>query len=215
MQIIVLSDTHNLHRQLQVPPGDLLLHAGDVSNTGTQEEIVDFLDWFAAQPHPHKVFIAGNHDFYLEEASKEAIEALIPSNIHYLNEELIEIEGIRIFGTPYTPIPFRRWWAFNEHRGSAMQAHWDLIPDNLDILLVHGPPKNILDLTTKNEAVGCANLAKTLAIKQPKYCIFGHIHEARGAIEKGNTTYINASSVERYADQVRDVAAFVFEYAST
>ena len=208
MKVIVISDTHGLHPLLDIPEGDLLLHAGDVSYGGTYKEIKDFLDWFSAQPHPHKVFIAGNHDFYFEKHSPEQIKAIIPNNIHYLNEELLEIEGFRIWGSPITPIP-HSLWAFNRERGSDIQAHWDLIPENLDILMVHGPAKGVLDKTTKDEYVGCQNLLETLRIKQPKMFICGHIHEDRGQKIIDGIHFVNASSIDRYGTKI--FPPFVFE----
>jgi Icc-related predicted phosphoesterase len=208
MKVIVISDTHGLHHELDIPEGDLLLHAGDISLRGKWEEVKDFLDWFSAQPHPHKVFIAGNHDFYFESQSAEKIKEIIPQNIHYLNEELLEIDGIRIWGSPFTPIPNSRW-AFNKERGSDIQPHWDLIPQHLDILMVHGPAKGILDKTLKEEHVGCQNLLETVQVKQPKMFIFGHIHEDRGQEIKHGIHFVNASSVDRHRTKV--FPPFVFE----
>ena len=201
MKVIAISDTHNLHHQLSIPKGDLLIHAGDLSYKGSLEEIQDFLNWFAQQPHPHKIFIAGNHDFYLEDITPEKLSELIPPNVHYLNDTLLEIEGITIWGSPVTPIPYKRW-AFNRERGADIQQHWDLIPQHVDILIVHGPAQGILDKTLKDEQVGCQNLLKSIATKKPKFFIFGHIHEARGIHQHQGTTYINASSVDRYRTQV-------------
>lgn len=208
MRIVAISDTHNLHHQLEVPVGDLLLHAGDVSIKGTEEEVQDFLSWFAAQPHPYKVFIAGNHDFYFEHKSSAQIQAILPKGVHYLNEELIEIKGLKIWGSPITPIP-RRQWAFNKTRGEAIQQHWDLIPEGLDILMVHGPPKGILDTILDGSMVGCENLRQTLQHKKPKVMLCGHIHENRGQRQVKETLFINASSVDRY--RTKTFPPFVFD----
>lgn len=201
MRAIIISDTHGLHHQLHLPPGDLLIHTGDVSNRGTQKEVQDFLAWFSAQPHPHKIFIAGNHDFYFESATPSQLQAELPSNITYLKENGCQVQGINIWGSPITPIPRRRW-AFNRERGDDIQPSWDLIPENLDIFMVHGPAKNILDFTLKKEAVGCQNLYDTLLQKRPRVVIFGHIHEARGVVEQDGMLFINASSIDRYGTKV-------------
>jgi predicted phosphohydrolase len=136
MKIAAISDTHGLHHQLIIPQADMLLHSGDVSVKGTEAEILDFLDWFSQQRHKHKVFIAGNHDFFFEGKSKKELNKIIPENIHYLNNELLEIEGLKIWGSPHTPKPKKRW-AFNRERGQDIQKEWDQIPENLDILIVH------------------------------------------------------------------------------
>lgn len=217
MNVIVISDTHGLHHQLNLPDGDILLHAGDVSVKGSKAQIVDFLNWFSQQPHPYKIFIAGNHDFYFERHSSKVISALIPDNILYLNEEGATINQLKIWGSPVTPPPNTgKRWAFNRERGAKIQEHWDLIPKNLDILIVHGPPIGKLDKILKGQHVGCQNLQDTIHQNKPKLCIFGHIHESRGLEQihtpyyKSNTLYVNASSVDRYKTKI--FPPFVFEW---
>src|SRR5215207_816279 len=85
LRFVALSDTHGRHRSIRLPKGDVLLHAGDVSYYGKKEEVLDFLNWFSAQKFRYKIFIAGNHDFYLEKADQREIAALIPEDIIYLN----------------------------------------------------------------------------------------------------------------------------------
>lgn len=191
MKIVCISDTHSQHRGLELPEGDLLLHAGDVSRIGKRSEIEDFLAWFAAQPHQHKVFIAGNHDYFFEREAAGTIAAILPGNVHYLNDSGVEIEGVHIWGSPVQP-----WfhdWAFNRKRGADMRTHWDLIPDNTDVLLVHGPPYGILDRTVHREAVGCHDLLAAVERVAPHLCVFGHIHEAYGMEWHQRTRFINAS----------------------
>ncbi len=201
MKIVLISDTHGLHHQLEIPQSDILIHTGDISNKGSLAEIQDFLEWFALQPQAHKIFIAGNHDFYLEKLSASSLAELIPKNIHYLHNELLEIEGLKIWGSPVSPIPRKRW-AFNRLRGEDIQKCWDLIPSNLDILLVHGPAFGILDQMINKELIGCKNLRQTILQKKPKVFVFGHIHESRGQTTIADIHCINASSVDRYRTQV-------------
>jgi len=194
MQITTISDTHGLHHQLQLPGGDLLIHAGDVCIRGTQQEADNFIEWFEKQPYTNKVFIAGNHDFFFEDFSQDEIQKALPKNMYYLNDSEIEIEGIKIWGSPITP-EFHNW-AFNRMRGSEIEKHWELIPNDTNILITHGPPYGILDKTFQNSHVGCVNLLEKLEIVQPKYHIFGHIHESCGWVKKGNTTFINTSALD-------------------
>lgn len=208
MKVVLISDTHGLHHQLVMPKGDILIHTGDVSERGTATEIKDFLDWFSAQNYRYKIFIAGNHDFYFEQKTIIKIKKIIPPNIYYLNDEILEIEGLKIWGSPITPIPTRRW-AFNRNRGEDIQKKWNLIPCGLDILMVHGPAKGVLDYTIKKENVGCQNLLKTIEKQRPKMVVFGHIHEARGQKVVNGIHFVNASSVDRYKTKV--FAPFVFE----
>lgn len=129
MKVVCLSDTHNRHRAVSVPDGDLLIHAGDMSNTGSDREIAEALRWFAALPHPHKIIIAGNHDWLFDIAPKDAA-ALIPRGVHYLQDSGCTIAGFRCWGSPVQP-----WfldWAFNRRRGSGINRHWKMIPANTD-----------------------------------------------------------------------------------
>ncbi len=193
MRIICLSDTHGQHLSLNLPEGDLLLHAGDISSRGRREEVAEFLDWFSSQPHRHKVFIGGNHDFLLEQ--KPAVfKPMIPANCHYLEDSGITLEGLAIWGSPITPYFFD--WAFNRHRGAAIRPHWALIPPQTDILLTHGPPYGILDRTTRGEAVGCQDLLKVINRINPRLHVFGHIHEAAGKLERNGTVFVNASYLD-------------------
>jgi len=101
--------------------------------------------------------------------------------------------NIHIWGSPVQP-RFGNW-AFNRDRGADIDRHWQLIPENTDILLTHGPPKGILDKTFQNLEVGCEMLLQKIEQIQPKYAIFGHIHEAYGQVTKNNIHFINASVV--------------------
>lgn len=188
MRVVCLSDTHGLHGRISVPDGDLLVHAGDVSKRGTPAQIKEFAAWFAAQPHRHKVMIAGNHDFAFE-ALDEARDWIVDA--HYLQDEGITLDGVRIWGSPWQP-----WfhdWAFNLHRGEALREVWAKIPDDTDVLLTHGPPRGILDTTFRGEDVGCDDLLEAVARVRPALHVFGHIHEAYGQLQRGETTFVNAS----------------------
>ena len=191
MTTTLISDTHGLHHQLQLIGGDLLIHAGDVSKYGNETEIINFLDWFKVQPYTYKIFIAGNHDWFFENATNESIQTILPKNIIYLNDSGVEIEGFKIWGSPIQPTFFD--WAFNRDRGEDINKHWQLIPANTDILITHGPPFGILDKTIRGENVGCEMLIKKINHIKPKLHVFGHIHEAYGIEKMDDTTFINAS----------------------
>ncbi|SHI53799.1 metallophosphatase domain-containing protein [Flavobacterium haoranii] len=209
MQITTISDTHGLHHQLQLSGGDLLIHAGDVCNRGTQEEAANFIDWFEKQPYTYKVFIAGNHDFFFEHFTQQEIQNILPKNIYYLNDSSIEIEGINIWGSPITP-EFHNW-AFNRKIGEEINKHWQLIPNNTDILITHGPSFGLLDKTFHNQNVGCVDLLKNVERVNPKYHIFGHIHEGFGVLEHLNTTFINTSSLD-FNYKMRKTPFFNFNF---
>lgn len=197
MRVTAISDTHGLHNKVNLLPGDILIHAGDISMKGAADEITSFMEWFSGQDFKHKIFIAGNHDFYFERMPAEAIKKMIPAGVIYLNDSGVEIDGIRFWGSPVTPWFFN--WAFNRHRGKTIKRHWDLIPDSTDILITHGPVYGILDKTTTGAYTGCNDLLQKVKEVTPRVHICGHIHEAYGKTEKDGTVFINASMLdERY-----------------
>ncbi len=194
MKIIVISDTHGQHQGLKLPDGDMIIHAGDISSRGREEQVLDFLQWFEKLDFKYKLFIAGNHDFFFENAAPDKIQSIIPSNVIYLNDSDVTIEGIKLWGSPVTP-----WfhdWAFNRNRGADIQKHWDLIPADAGIVITHGPAYGILDKTVYGEHVGCMDFLKKMETVKPRYHICGHIHEAYGAFEHNGTTWINASVLD-------------------
>lgn len=190
--VVCISDTHRLHHHVTLPKGDVLIHAGDVSKRGKKEEILEFLTWFAEQPFDHKIFIAGNHDYFFERTPREEVNKLLPSDVIYLQEEGVEIDGVKFWGSPITPYFFD--WAFNrkEHE---IKAHWDKIPADTDVLITHGPAKGILDRTVYFKSVGCPELRKAIERIKPSLHVFGHIHEAYGQEEHHGTRFVNASLV--------------------
>jgi len=207
MKITLISDTHGKHDQLVLPETDLLIHAGDLSSRGTLPEIQQFLDWFAALPIKHKVFIGGNHDFLLER-SATLFKSMLTEDYIYLENSEVVIEGIKIWGSPITPWFFD--WAFNRQRGEEIAKYWDMIPADTDIIVTHGPPLNYGDLTTRDQQnVGCADLLKVVNKIQPRYHVFGHIHEAYGINETPKTTFVNASVLNLQYQMVNDPISIV------
>lgn len=189
MRIVALSDTHFRHRCVAVPDGDVVIHAGDLTRSGDPAELADVMRWFARLPHPHKIFIAGNHDWVFE-LQPDIAAGLIPEGVTYLQDSGNVIEGVKFWGSPVQPAFLR--WAFNKARGAEIDRHWQRIPTNTDVLITHGPPNGILDLVGE-EHVGCEMLRRRLQIVRPACHIFGHIHCARGTVANEGTTYLNAA----------------------
>lgn len=206
MKIISISDTHGMHKGLILPAGDMIIHAGDISMKGDEPEILDFLAWFRDLDFEHKIFIAGNHDFYFERAPDQAIQEIIPDGITYLNDSGIEIDNIKFWGSPITPWFFN--WAFNRHRGQPIKAHWDQIPNDTDVLITHGPVFRTLDTTTTGEHVGCKDLYNKVHETKPKAHIFGHIHEAYGTVSASGIKFVNASVVNEKYQLINEPIAF-------
>ncbi len=206
MKFVAISDTHGQHQKLTLPDGDVLIHAGDISSRGLAVEVTQFLNWFAVQNFKYKIFIAGNHDFFFEQEPENLIDEIIPAGIIYLNDSEVIIEGIKIWGSPISPWFYN--WAFNRHRGAAIQKHWNLIPHDTDVLITHGPAYNILDATVSGHNAGCEDLLHTLNTIQPKIHLCGHIHEAYGIAEKLGITFINASVLNEKYQMVNEPVVF-------
>ena len=186
MRIVCISDTHGSTPAL--PAGDLLLHAGDLTMSGSLKELRAATDWLRAQTHRYKCVVAGNHDFCLQN-DRDAAEALL-GGLTYLRDSSVTINGFRVYGSPWQPWFFD--WAFNLQRGPEIAAKWKLIPSGVDILITHGPPKGILDSTKSMANVGCADLSTELKRIRPRLHVFGHIHEAYGQEVRDGTVYVNA-----------------------
>lgn len=188
-----ISDTHGQHKKVVFERGgDFLFHTGDLGGRTSAGECMDFLQWFERQPFRHKVFIAGNHDFVLE----HFIPKLSPS-VYYLEDSGITLDGINIWGSPYTPEFYA--WAFMKKRGEELKKHWEKIPEGLDVLLTHGPP--VCGYLGKTEGsrpteAGDQDLTDALLVKRPRYNLCGHIHEGYGQLELGKTRVINASLLD-------------------
>lgn len=186
MKIVCLSDTHSRLMEYPVPDGDLLIHAGDATIQGSIEEVSSFAYWFNALPHRHKIFVAGNHD-WLYYRNPTLANTMVKS----LHDELTEIEGLKIYGSSWQP-EFHNW-AFGLTRGKELEKVWERIPDEVDILVTHTPPKFIRDQNFRGWRVGCEDLYKRVLKIKPKLHVFGHLHESYGVTKLDGTIFVNAS----------------------
>jgi len=186
--IVAISDTHGYHRSLDIPDGDILIHAGDVTRRGHLAELAELNAFFAGLPHRHKILIAGNHDWCFER--EEAAARRLLTDVTYLQDEAVTVEGLKIYGSPWQP-----WfldWAFNLQRGPDLAARWAKIPDDTDVLITHGPPSGIGDRTSGGGHAGCEDLLRRVRQIAPRLHVFGHIHEARGRWTIDDTAFVNA-----------------------
>lgn len=196
MIIDCVADLHGY--QPELAGGDILIIAGDLTARDTKDEYIRFISWLGKLPYRCKIVIAGNHDGLIEKG-RVSISADPLHNIHYLCDSGYEFEGIKIWGSPWTPT-FLNWY-FMKDRGDPIKEKWDLIPSPIDILVTHGPPYGIFDGTEDEIKVGCEDLRKAVQERiKPRIHCFGHIHEGGGSLsEIDGTTYVNCSYVdERY-----------------
>ncbi|MFV8753969.1 metallophosphatase domain-containing protein [Nannocystaceae bacterium ST9] len=189
LRIVIVSDTHGFDDQLDLPEGDVLVHAGDGCKRGTLDEAHAWMDALRRQPHAHKLVIAGNHDRCFETAPFAARP--LTEGLTYLQDSGTTIAGLRFWGAPWQP-----WflsWAFNLQRGPEIAAKWALIPAGIDVLITHGPPAGVLDRTWDDRPVGCADLLAAVERVGPRLHAFGHIHESHGTLARAATLFVNAS----------------------
>lgn len=200
MKVVLISDTHGDHRQLDLPDGELLIHAGDVSSHGSPDEIDDFVDWYDNLAFTHKIVIAGNHDRSLESDDQVYQRRFSSLSFHYLNDSAVTIGGIRFWGSPITPRFFD--WAFMMDEGEPLRKHWAKIPDDTDVLITHGPPFGVMDVVERENGelvhTGCAELLSRVKQIQPKIHLFGHIHEGFGQQQIDNTRFYNVCSMNEH-----------------
>lgn len=180
MTLLHLSDTHGKHKLLKnLPEADVIIHSGDVCFSGSEREVMDFMEWFFDLPFRYKIFIAGNHDNCLHEAIIEGLS----DGCHYLCNSGIEIENVKFYGLPL----------FMEDITSGnYDANIRKIPADTDVLISHQPPLGILDLDGKTHYGDKFLLEKAVEI-QARFHLFGHIHASYGTEKSGNTIFVNAS----------------------
>lgn len=188
LTIVLISDTHELHREVEVPPGDILIHAGDFTmNSKSAEKLLDFNEWLGELPHAYRVVIPGNHDSIVEDASRRSLI----TNATLLINESVEIMGLKFWGSPTTPLLGE---AFGVVSDTARAKLYSRIPADTDILVTHGPPYGILDQTPgSNRHEGCQQLFAAVQRVKPMLHVFGHVHGAYGTYGTNDTLFVNAA----------------------
>ncbi|KAJ6185887.1 hypothetical protein N7519_007188 [Penicillium mononematosum] len=179
--IVCISDTHN--SQPSLPDGDILIHSGDLTQSGSLKELQAAFTWLNAQPHPTKIVVAGNHDLSLDPRRHEADHAIADldrldwGEIIYLNKQETTVacangRQLRIYGSPLTKRNGN--WAFQYPPD---QDLWTgSVSEGIDVLITHGPPRAHLDLLH----LGCNHLLRELWRVRPKLHVFGHVHAGAG-----------------------------------
>ena len=201
LSILHISDTHNLHRQLtMLPDADVVVHSGDFTMSGTEQEVFDFMEWFCGLPYQYKIFIAGNHDDCLYRAELSGLD----KDCYYLCCSGVCIEGIKFYGIPL----------FMEDVVCGRDENFmQTIPEDTDVLITHQPPWGILDMDGTRRYGNC-ELLKKVELILPKLHLFGHIHAAFGTELYNGVLYSNAALVDAgynlVGERVRRLESFGF-----
>lgn len=200
MKIIAISDTHAKWQGLKIPECDVLISAGDYSFRGESRLVKDFHEWLNKQDAGYIISVQGNHEVLVERSFQENKELAIKAcpSVEFMDEGPLTIEGHKFWCSAWTP-----WfhdWAWNANRGEEIKRHWDLIPDDTEVLITHGPPYGIRDElefpdgTPNGKHVGCSDLLNRIKqLKKLKIHIFGHIHSGYGQEHIDGVSYYNAS----------------------
>jgi len=190
MRFVMFSDTHSYDDVISIPDGDVLIFAGDLSHgRGSLINLANFNKTLGKLPHKYKLVIAGNHDFMFDK-QKDLAKGLL-SNAVYLEHHSYCIDDVKFFASPYHP---KIWGKFELERPELYPV-WDMIPDDTDILITHGPPYGIRDESSlgKGGKVGDKALLDAIKRVRPVAHIFGHIHEGYGHSRIGSTHFFNVS----------------------
>ena len=193
MKLVIISDTHNLHKQLTLPLGDVLIHCGDATLRGSLEEFAAFGNWFVRQPHRYKIYVPGNHDFICDkfpDLARELLGVHYYRNVHMLVDRPLIIDGVKFYGTPWVP-NLEGWAFYGDH--ITLCSRFGRIPNDTDVLITHGPPQHILDVGSHHfGSVVLLQRVSELAHTLKVHC-FGHIHESYGVLQENGTKFVNAA----------------------
>lgn len=206
LTIAIVSDTHDQLDKLEIPVADVLIHCGDFCRRGLPSELPDFVKHFSALSHKYKLLVVGNHDYPFLSATHYAAarQLLDPRKITFLEDSAVEIQGVKFYGgkwrsrmlAPPAPVPkFRLPFLSRKTDGVDVNA-WDAIPEDTDVLITHGPPHGILDVTPGGSHIGCEILRKRVDKLIPRVHCFGHVHHSYGTRQLDSTLFVNAASVD-------------------
>ena len=205
LSIAVVGCSHGQHTKLTIPLADVLVHTGDYSRRGDESDAISFLKWFESQPHAIRIFCCGNHERFAETRPKafaELVAQHAPS-CHYLHDRSIELGGLKWYGANWTP-EFCNWH-FMARRGLEIREHWDLIPEDTQVLITHGPSYGRLDLVPaeyvengRDRHQGCEELSEAIKrLKDLKAHLHSHLHSQGCQTEViDGVTYVNAAVVD-------------------
>ena len=191
MKIVHLSDTHGCHRCLRhLPEAEVIVHSGDFTMNGSEQEAIDFMNWFCDLSYSHKIFICGNHDDCLYGASVDGLD----SNVHYLCNSGVEIEGVKFYGVPMF---------MGDCITDRQFKNYEKIPSDTDVLITHSSAYGILDFDDGLN-YGSEKLLSRLSNLNLKAHLFGHIHAQHGVITIGKTIFSNGAIMKAGYDGLQE-----------
>lgn len=191
MKITCISDTHCHHKKIVMPRCDMIIHAGDFTYHGEFDEVKKFLQWYGEQTSKYKLLVCGNHEVEISKQPFQLLQQMCEDQgIQLLYNSHTVIEGLTIFGSPYTPQ--YGGWAYMKPDHELADIYNSILPDT-DILITHGPPLGILDNNSSGYYCGSNSLKNRVEELNLKLHVFGHIHESRGTRLYDDTLYVNAA----------------------
>ena len=188
----MISDTHGMHDDLGRLSGDVLIHCGDFEDlfSRSSDELDEADDWLGQQDFDLILCTGGNHDLALERRVQDGVQPL--RNAAYLQDSEFVWRGVRFYGAPWVPDLYGHAFYADDR---ALADAWDTIPQNVDVLITHTPPRGILDVSSRGDVLGCPHLTDRLKSVKPALHCFGHVHHSSGHQSVGGTTHVNASVI--------------------
>lgn len=196
-KITIVSDIHSskfLLDSLKKHKGDMLIVAGDLTNLGKKYELEYALDIINNLKFKYKIVVFGNHDGIWNDVNFKEIY----TDIIFLENEIIEIDGLKIYGTPFSK-RFKNWSYYYETLDERRLLTVPL--ESVDIIVSHEPPSDkCLSYIPYFGCAGNPDLRRYIDNNNVKLCVCGHIHECGG-----NDTIINGCHCYNTAMRVKDI----------
>jgi len=187
-----ISDTHGYHNSLRLNGGDILIHSGDIMDYHRLISNEETINWLSKTPYKYKIIVPGNHDSGLLDIS-------LPDDVIILDNNTIELLGIKFYGVSANIIEYNSIHNFNQH----IEDEIPLLDIHSDILITHGPPKGIFDIK-QGSSVGSVKLLEFVKTHKPKYHLFGHAHHWKGIYNNGDTIFCNSSITYNVRQKIVD-----------
>ncbi len=198
LKVVMLSDTYGLHEQVEVPDGDVIIHAGNFSPYGEHHgdtAYKSFIKWFTKLPHKHKIFAPGKDDSCSYNIRN--IYKMLNDNSHFIHNNDVQIDTTVIqsayessYNSYQVQVPVNWIEIFKQQQEiiNRLEKSWSEALSYVNILITNHAPWGILD-----NGKGCQVLAERVKKSRPDFHVFSGTCAEYGITKLGNTTYINAS----------------------